>query len=109
MNRVVARLLWSLALGLCGYGLLFVYASGRDRAGMAAAESILKVVAERRQIEGKFPAHLEAFRTQVLGFLPGPEVRYIFQGRDCSVHFSQWPFGPKMVKNCGGGDWYFEN
>jgi hypothetical protein len=109
MNRVVAGLLWSLVLGFFGYGLLFAYSAGRDRAGMAATESILKVVAEKRQIEGEFPAHLEAFPTKVFGIFPGPEVRYIFQGSDCSVHFSHWPFGPKMVKNCGGGDWYFED
>jgi hypothetical protein len=107
MNKLAARLFLSVAVVFLGgffvhgYGLLY------NSAGAKHAELVLESARAEYRKSGEYPQSVEK-ETKVLGILPGPELFYWSMRVDCVVGFSEWPFGPKSLKNCGGGDWYFE-
>ena len=107
MKKLTARLLLSVAMFSVGIFLVVEYGLLYNRAGAKHAELVLESARAEYLNSGRYPQDIEK-KTKILGILPGPQLFYSSMRGDCVVGFSQWPFGPKSLKNCGGGDWYFE-
>jgi len=101
---------WSFVLSatliLC-LVLAVLFSKGHDSAG----ERTALLVCERMQLQraGSFeiPNTKQAHASNVLGFLPGPEVTRIFIAGRAEVYYSQWPFGPTKTLNCADSTWTF--
>ena len=108
MKHPVASWLLFLAVPMIGYAAILAYSSKYNSVAMASAESVLKSIEADRKALANYPEKVEIEPTRILGVLPGPKLKYLVAGADCSVYYEKWPLGPKAIKNCGGGEWHYE-
>jgi hypothetical protein len=108
MKRLFAGLLLVLVASLIGYAAILGYSSMYEKSGENAAGSFFRLVEAERKNLGHYPEQMDLPQISLLGVFPGPKFKYVRAGSGCFIYYNLWPLGPRAVKDCGGGAWYYE-